>query len=116
MRNLKDLYKINCKYFIFKNYIMRDTILHISHTYISKTESRIMKQLEDIKKIFSNYNILEISIRKESKYNNHLFPLEGIKDLSFSLKTKKLFFIPKFIRYFFNYIELLIRSIFIIYK
>lgn len=95
---------------------MKETILHISHTHISTTESRIMKQLEDIKKKFSNYKIITIGIRKESKYNNDLFPLKGIKDLSFSLITKKLFFIPKFIKHFLNYIELIIRSIFIIYK
>ena len=95
---------------------MRESIFHISHTDVAYCESRIIKQLEDIKNKFLSYNIFVIGIKKETNINNIKSSLYGIKDLSVSLITKKLFFLPKFVRYFFNYLELLIKCIFIIYN
>jgi hypothetical protein len=95
---------------------VKQSIFHISHTDVAYNESRIIKQLEDIKNKFLNYKIFVIGIKKESNINNVKSSLRGIKDLSVSLITKKLFFLPKFVRYFFNYLELLIKCIFIIYN
>jgi glycosyltransferase involved in cell wall biosynthesis len=95
---------------------VKQSIFHISHTDVTYGESRIIKQLEDIKNKFLNYNIFVIGIKKQSNINNNKSSSHRIKDFSVSLITKKLFFLPKFVRYFFNYLEFLIKCIFIIYN
>jgi glycosyltransferase involved in cell wall biosynthesis len=95
---------------------MKESIFHISHTDLVYHESRIIKQLEVIKNKFLSYNIFFIGIKKESNINKIKSSLHGVKNFSVSLITKKLFFLPEFVRYFFNYLELLIKCIFIIYN
>ena len=94
---------------------MKQSIFHISHTDIGR-DSRIIKELEGIKDEFFNYEIYAIGIKKKFKLDNKKNQLQGIKDLSISLITKKIFFFPKNIIYFFNYIEFFIKCIFLIYK
>ena len=94
---------------------MKQSIFHISHTDIRR-DSRIIKELESIKDEFFNYDIYAIGIKKKFKLNNKKNQLQGIKDLSISLTTKKLLFFPKIVVHFLNYIEFFIKCIFKIYK
>ena len=94
---------------------MKQSIFHISHTDLRR-DSRIIKELENIKDEFFNYEIYAIGIKKKFKLDNKKNQLQGIKDLSISLITKKIFFFPKNIIFFFNYIEFFIKCIFLIYK
>ena len=94
---------------------MKQSIFHISHTDISK-DSRIIKELESIKDEFFNYEIYAIGIKKKFKLDNKKNQLQGIKDLSIFLITKKLLFFPIIIVHFLNYIEFFIKCIFKIYK
>jgi glycosyltransferase involved in cell wall biosynthesis len=94
---------------------VKQSIFHISHTDIRR-DSRIIKELESIKDEFFNYDIYAIGIKKKFKLNNKKNQLQGIKDLSISLITKKLLFFPKIVVHFFNYIEFFIKCIFKIYK
>jgi glycosyltransferase involved in cell wall biosynthesis len=94
---------------------MKQSIFHISHTDIRR-DSRIIKELESIRDEFFNYDIYAIGIKKKFKLNNKKNQLQGIKDLSISLITKKLLFFPKIVMHFFNYIEFFIKCIFKIYK
>lgn len=94
---------------------MKQSIFHISHTDISR-DSRIIKELESIKDEFFNYDIYAIGIKKKFKLDNKKNQLQGIKDLSIFLITKKLLFFPIIIVHFLNYIEFFIKCIFKIYK
>ena len=94
---------------------MKESIFHISHTDIRR-DSRIIKELESIRDEFFNYDIYAIGIKKKFKLNNKKKQLQGIKDLSISLTTKKLLFFPKIVVHFLNYIEFFIKCIFKIYK
>ncbi len=94
---------------------MKQSIFHISHTDISR-DSRIIKELESIKDEFFNYEIYAIGIKKKFKLDNKKNQLQGIKDLSIFLITKKLLFFPIIIVHFLNYIEFFIKCIFKIYK
>jgi glycosyltransferase involved in cell wall biosynthesis len=94
---------------------VKQSIFHISHTDISR-DSRIIKELESIKDEFFNYDIYAIGIKKKFKLDNKKNQLQGIKDLSIFLITKKLLFFPIIIVHFLNYIEFFIKCIFKIYK
>jgi glycosyltransferase involved in cell wall biosynthesis len=94
---------------------VKQSIFHISHTDISR-DSRIIKELESIKDEFFNYEIYAIGIKKKFKLDNKKNQLQGIKDLSIFLITKKLLFFPIIIVHFLNYIEFFIKCIFKIYK
>ena len=90
-------------------------IFHISHTDI-RSDARILKQMEVIKKHFLNYDILAIGIKNRQNANNLKLPLAGVKDLSVKLVTKNLFILPKIIIYFLNYFEFFFKIITKIYK
>ena len=94
---------------------MKKSIIHISHTDITR-DARIIRELNDIKNQFFNYNIYAIGINKKSQLNNKKNQLKFIQDLSISLITSKLFFFPEFIRHFLSFVEFFIKTIFKIYK
>ena len=94
---------------------MKHSIFHLSFNDIRR-DSRIIKEINSIKDEFFNFDVYTIGIKSEDKFNNKIHQLQGIKDLSFSIKIKKLLFFPKNIIFFLNYIEFFIKCIFLIYK
>jgi hypothetical protein len=94
---------------------MKKSIFHISHTDILR-DPRILRELKVLKNYFFYYNFFFIGIKKKTKFNNRINSLSNIKNLSVKLITKKIIFIPKFIIYFFNYIEFFLKCIFKIYN
>ena len=71
---------------------MRESIFHISHTDVAYCESRIIKQLEDIKNKFLYFLNLIFNIFSKNKYysSNRIFNLmnkkKNGKDLNFFIK------------------------------
>ena len=94
---------------------MKNSIFHISHTDIRR-DSRIVKELKVVSDEFTNYEIYAIGIKKDSDLFNIKLSLSGVKDLSISLITKKIFFLPRLIMYYFNYLEFFLKCILRIYS
>jgi len=94
---------------------MKYSILHLSHTDI-RQDSRIIKELKEIKNEFGKNDVFAIGIKRSSRLKITKLNAFNIKDLSISLATKKIFFIPRIVKYCLNYFEFFFKSIFKIYS
>ena len=76
---------------------MKKFILHISHTDISR-DSRILKEMNEIKSNFPEFNVLGIGIKKNYTFSQNKTTLFKKDLLNLTIQSKKIFFLPKFFR------------------
>ena len=75
---------------------MKKFIIHISHTDISR-DSRIIKEINEIKNYFPQYKVLGIGIKKKNEISQNQIISFKKNLLNISLQSKKFFFYQNFL-------------------
>jgi hypothetical protein len=94
---------------------MSKTIVHISHTDVVR-DSRIIKEIAALEENLPQYKVIGIGIKQNQKTSQNKLMTVKKNIFSISLKAKKITFLPKFIRFFFIYIEFFIKVLLILKK
>ena len=87
---------------------MSKTIAHISHTDVAR-DNRIIKEITALEKNLPQFKFVGIGIKQNKEISRNKLMTVKKNILSISLEAKKITIFPKFVRFFFIYIEFFIK-------